>query len=86
MVDTDGDQFTPQHIGPDVCQPGAGAGAPGAPCGANADCASGTCSGAVFKVCNDGRACGSPADCPVVGDTLAPGPCSTVGIQGGTCD
>ena len=85
-VDTDGDQLTPQHLGPDICRPGAGVAAAGAACGTNADCASGSCSGAVYKVCNDGRACGSPADCPVVGDTLAPGPCSTVGIQGGTCD
>lgn len=82
----DDDIFTPDHIGPDVCAPGQGDSLPGTACGANADCASGACNGAVRKECEDGRACGSPADCPVKNDgSLAPGPCTTVGIQGGTC-
>ncbi|HEU0034782.1 MAG TPA: hypothetical protein VFQ53_29360 [Kofleriaceae bacterium] len=71
--------------GPNVCQPGARLGAPGAACGTDADCASNSCSGSVRKVCNDGRECSTPGDCPVT-DGLAPGPCNTVGIQGGTCD
>jgi len=70
--------------GPSVCQPGAGVGATGAPCGDGADCASGTCDGGVRKECSDGRPCASPANCPV-DSGLAPGACSTVGIQGGTC-
>jgi hypothetical protein len=74
-----------QHVGPEVCRPGEGASAPGAACGSNADCASGSCSGSERKECWDGRACNSPADCPVI-TGLAPDTCANVGIQGGTCD
>lgn len=70
--------------GPRVCGAGTGAGATGAPCGADADCASGTCAGSERRTCDDGRACQTPADCPIT-EGLAPGPCTTVGIQGGTC-
>jgi len=70
--------------GPNVCRPGAGAGATGAACGADGDCASGTCAGSDRKTCNDGRPCETDANCPATSD-LTPGTCSTVGIQGGTC-
>jgi hypothetical protein len=71
--------------GPNVCQPGAHAGVTGAGCGTNADCASNSCSGPPRKQCDDGRSCASPANCPVQGG-LVPGPCTTVGVEGGTCD
>ncbi|MCW5806491.1 MAG: hypothetical protein KIT31_29270 [Deltaproteobacteria bacterium] len=72
------------HLGPSVCGPGAGALAAGEPCGTHADCASGTCRGPERKECSDGRPCASPANCPVTSG-LAPGACTSVGIQGGTC-
>jgi hypothetical protein len=70
--------------GPSICLPGRAAGATGAPCGTDADCASGTCSGSERKTCIDGRECQTPGDCPVL-DGLSPDACTTVGIQGGTC-
>ncbi|MBA2545123.1 MAG: hypothetical protein H0V17_36100 [Deltaproteobacteria bacterium] len=70
--------------GPNVCQPGEGAGIAGAPCGSNGDCASGACAGSDRKTCNDGRPCETDTNCPVAND-LIPGTCSTVGVQGGTC-
>lgn len=71
--------------GPNVCQPGAGAGVAGAPCGSNDDCASGTCTGTDHRVCDgDGRPCSNDLNCPTGAD-LIPGTCNTVGIQGGTC-
>ncbi len=83
-ADCGGDACGPSFQGgPDVCRPGAGTGATGDACATDADC-TGTCDGAVRKECRDHRACGSPADCPVEND-LAPGACTTVGIQGGTC-
>jgi hypothetical protein len=69
---------------PFVCAPGAGTATAGAPCGANADCASGTCAGSPRLVCEDGRACANDADCPVV-DGIDHGVCETVGVIGGTC-
>jgi hypothetical protein len=69
---------------PKVCRPGEGAGTTGVACGTDADCASGTCAGSERKTCEDGRECRTPADCPAT-DGLAPGPCTTVGVQGGTC-
>ena len=71
--------------GPQVCRPGEGAGASGSPCGDPADCASNRCTGTDRKLCRDGRACASSANCPVE-DGLVPGSCTRVGIQGGTCD
>lgn len=69
--------------GPYVCA----AGASGAPCGADTDCTSGKCNGAIRSECDDKRPCTSPAACPFgTGDTaLQNGACTTVGIQGGSC-
>jgi hypothetical protein len=71
--------------GPFVCGAGARLGKRGAPCAGNADCVSSTCSGAVRRQCLDGRACATDANCPV-DPNLMPGPCSAVGVQGGSCD
>jgi hypothetical protein len=73
--------------GPFVCGAGQNAAASGAPCGADADCVSGHCNGTVRSECDDGRPCISPADCPFGGngEALQNGACTTVGIQGGTC-
>ena len=70
--------------GPSLCGAGGHLAPPGAPCAGNADCATGTCSGAVRRQCPDGRACANDANCPVDGN-LVPGPCTAVGIQGGSC-
>lgn len=69
---------------PWVCNPGAGARQSGEPCASHADCASSVCVGAELGQCNDGRACTSPAQCPFE-DGLESGACTTVGIEGGTC-
>jgi hypothetical protein len=70
--------------GPSVCDPGRGRGGPGDACATNADCASETCTGAPRRQCLDGRRCASDANCPV-DDDLVPGPCTVVGVQGGSC-
>jgi hypothetical protein len=70
--------------GPFICGAGQGLAASGAPCGEDADCASGHCNGSVRMECDDGRPCTSPAQCPF-DDQLKNGACTTVGIQGGTC-
>lgn len=70
--------------GPLVCGATQHAVESGAPCGTDADCASGHCNGTVRMECADGRPCSSPAQCPV-DDQLKNGACTTVGIQGGTC-
>jgi len=70
--------------GPSLCNPGFHLRASTEPCATNSDCISNQCNGAVRKQCGDGRSCDSPADCPVM-DDLEPGPCTAVGIQGGTC-
>ena len=70
--------------GPALCSPGAGQAASGAPCASNADCASGACLGPPRVQCSDGRACSTDANCPAGAD-LVPGPCTTVGVQGGSC-
>jgi len=71
--------------GPHVCDAGNHHAARGAPCATDADCASGACRGPARRQCLDGRACATDVNCPV-GGNLAPGPCTTVGIQGGSCD
>ena len=71
--------------GPYLCGPGLGLAARGAPCVTAADCASGTCAGPERRQCLDGRACATDANCPV-DPSLKPGPCVTVGVQGGSCD
>lgn len=68
-----------------VCGAGSHAVAAGAPCGGDADCASAHCLGAVREQCVDGRACDTAFTCPTAG-SLAPTTCSTVGIQGGSCE
>ncbi len=66
-----------------VCGAGSHLVATGGACGADTDCASAHCNGAVREQCLDGRACSTAASCPAIG--LDPTPCSTVGIQGGSC-
>jgi hypothetical protein len=70
--------------GPSLCAPGQHLAPHGAPCATDVDCASGACSGPARLQCLDGRACATDANCPV-GDDLAPGPCTAVGVQGGSC-
>lgn len=70
--------------GPYVCDPGQGVSPSGTACGTHADCASGVCDGPERKECLDGRPCNSPGDCSVDAG-LAPGACTTVGVQGGSC-
>ncbi|HEY5923243.1 MAG TPA: hypothetical protein VIV11_16300 [Kofleriaceae bacterium] len=67
-----------------VCSPNAGVRQIGEPCVSHADCASGTCNGTERMQCDDGRACATAAQCPFK-DGLKNGPCTTVGIQGGSC-
>jgi hypothetical protein len=69
---------------PSLCNPNAGIRQSGEPCASAADCASGNCVGTERMQCNDGRACVTAAQCPFE-DGLKNGPCTTVGIQGGTC-
>jgi hypothetical protein len=72
-------------LGPSLCAPGGQLARPGDPCATGGDCASGACRGPARRQCLDGRACVTDANCPV-DDRLIPGPCSTVGVQGGSCD
>jgi hypothetical protein len=73
--------------GPSVCDPGQHLGSAGAACATNDDCASGMCTGTVRRECDDGRPCASAADCPFDGSNgpLSQSACTTVGIQGGSC-
>lgn len=83
--DTCGPSWLAGSRGPNVCRPGAGTGATGAPCGSGVDCASGTCAGGNANACDlDGRPCVNDFSCPT-GSDLIPGTCNTVGVQGGTC-
>jgi hypothetical protein len=68
---------------PWLCSPNAHVRTAGQPCASDADCASGACAGAARMQCDDGRDCATAADCPFVG--LDNGPCTTVGVQGGSC-
>jgi len=76
---------------PWVCNPGQHTGAHGDPCATDDDCASSACSGTVRKQCNDGRSCATAATCPFgdgspnTDNPFENGPCTTVGVQGGTC-
>jgi len=62
----------------------------GAPCALDTDCLSETCVGTPRMQCDDGRACTTAADCPFgTPDTqngLQHGPCTLVGVQGGSCE
>ncbi len=69
---------------PHVCSPKLGKRTTGQPCASHADCANGACTGDERHQCEDGRACTSPAQCPFQ-EGLKNGACTTVGIQGGTC-
>jgi hypothetical protein len=71
--------------GPSLCGAGQGRAARGAPCAIDGDCASGACTGPERRQCEDGRACATDDNCPA-DINLKPGPCTTVGIQGGRCD
>lgn len=82
-TDCAGKACSPSAGGVFVCGAGGNAGTTGAPCASDDDCV-GTCDGAVRKECSDGRPCNDPGDCPV-DSGLAPGACTTVGIQGGSC-
>jgi hypothetical protein len=71
--------------GPSLCGAGAHLGKRGEPCATDDDCASSSCRGAMRRQCLDGRSCATDANCPSDGNLL-PGPCTTVGVQGGSCD
>ena len=71
--------------GPLVCGANEHRGLAGEPCTSGADCTSGSCAGAERKECRDGRPCETPGNCPV-DDGLAPGACTPVGVQGGSCE
>ncbi|HEY4177640.1 MAG TPA: hypothetical protein VGM90_12430 [Kofleriaceae bacterium] len=74
--------------GPNVCAYKLGHRTTGQSCFDNADCASGACNGTPRYQCDDGRSCpgGDRTLCPPQsGFSLEPGPCTEVGIEGGTC-
>ena len=74
---------------PFVCNPNGHALASGEPCASDDDCASSACSGTSRSQCDDGRECATSLDCPFGGsdtlDGLQNGPCTIVGVQGGSC-
>ncbi len=73
---------------PWVCSPDAHKRAHGEPYASDDDCESSSCGGAQRMQCADGRTCASDYDCPFGMDAinnLTNGPCTVVGIQGGTC-
>ncbi|HEY1817595.1 MAG TPA: hypothetical protein VGG74_34885 [Kofleriaceae bacterium] len=75
---------------PFVCAPGQAMQASGGPCASNGDCRSGACiPAATLMECSDGRVCKTNLDCPFDGGDSATvfdnGPCTAVGILGGTC-
>jgi hypothetical protein len=67
-----------------VCSPNGHVRTAGEPCVTHDDCASGTCVGAERSQCDDGRPCVTAAQCPFE-KGLQNGACTTVGIQGGSC-
>ena len=71
--------------GPYLCGAGQHLAPHGAPCAVDADCASSACNGPPRHQCLDGRSCATDANCPV-DPNLIPGPCTQVGIQGGSCN
>jgi hypothetical protein len=79
----DPDAWVPGLYAAWVCSPGERLRASGEACGADADCANGACLGTELRQCRDGRACVTAAQCPFEG--LQQGACTTVGLQGGTC-
>ena len=72
---------TGQIESPNTCS----GGVHGDACASDGDCASSHCNGAVRKECADGRSCATRDDCPV-DSNLTPGECTTVGVQGGSCE
>ncbi len=72
------------------CDPGGGTRDSGAACLADADCASGRCSGGeALRVCQaDGRLCDRDPDCPPDGTQEEGefGTCGAIGVTRGTCD
>lgn len=73
----------PAHA-PSICGPALHALAGGAACASDDDCSSGACSGTSRRQCGDGRDCATDLDCPF--DGLKHTACTTVGIQGGSCE
>jgi hypothetical protein len=77
------------NTGPWVCSPALHARAHGEPCTTDDDCASSACGGMSRSQCDDGRACATAATCPFGGNDvdspLQNGPCTIVGIEGGSC-
>ncbi len=78
------------QVAPYICAPGQAMQTSGEPCAANGDCRSGVCvPSATAMECSDGRVCKTNADCPFdsgAGDTVFDnGPCTVVGILGGSC-
>jgi hypothetical protein len=75
--------------GPYVCGATSHTAPSGAPCGTDADCASGSCQGTPRGECEvDNRPCATPADCEFgtgSNGPLANGACTIVGVQGGSC-
>ena len=69
---------------PLVCAPLQHLGSPGTACASNEDCASSVCNGTERKQCDDGRSCATAANCPV-NSNLKSGACTTLGVQGGSC-
>jgi hypothetical protein len=79
-----GDGSFGNYPAPLVCSPNGGRRAAGEPCATASDCTSAICVGTERRVCNDGRACGTDYDCPILTD-LDHSRCATVGLIGGTC-
>lgn len=85
-VVTHADAEPTQIVGGHHCVGGAGAAA-GAPCLADADCASGSCAGTALAMCTTSffpRACTSDMECPGYAFGAEPA-CVNVGTRGGTC-
>jgi hypothetical protein len=72
---------------PFVCSPGQHRRATGESCASDSDCATTTCAGTPRMQCAlDSRPCASDGDCEASPDPTSPThSCTTVGVQGGTC-